>query len=94
MLILRSQVRTEHHNVPEFTWFNTKSRDYDHNPLLKCNYLQCKKILKMYFIFVLKSTLLTKGRTSKQMQSRSPVQGVGRGLATTVPLYGDLEYLP
>jgi len=33
----------------------------------------------MYFIFVLKSTLFTKGRTSKQMQSRSPVQGVGRG---------------
>lgn len=31
----------------------------------------------MYFIFVQKSTLFTKGRTSEQMQSRSPVQGGG-----------------
>lgn len=77
MLILPSQVGTEHHNLPEFTWFNIKSRDYDHNHLIKCTYLQCKKILKMYFIFVQKSTLFTKGRTSEQMQSRSPVQGGG-----------------
>lgn len=43
----------------------------------------------MYFIFVLKSTLFTKGRASiRKCNHVVPYRGWGGGLATTVPLWG------